>query len=566
MAPREPVVGPAHSLRAGRGWMRRLSTQNPFYVISAALVLTGLRVAFEARVATFPSWAVLASLAAYTALLAVTACGLVRLGNVWDDVRSVALLALLGSLATAAFFDDVRLERLAPGPSLDFAGWLFAAAVAEGLIQGMRLRLPWRFRGPYHLIVAVYFLYPIVLRGAADPADPALLWALAGFPTVAAGAFLSLIPAARRGPIAKSGVPWAWPWYPWSAFVFLAVGIIGRSYYLCLSTNYSGGSGGYESVLATMFGPYLLAPLVLAAAWVMLEGASAAGHHGLRRAALLGPIAALVLAGIGHRPDAAYGRFLGLFHDRLGAYPLQAAALVGLGFYGLACLKRVPGALSALSLGLTAVACVPVDSPSLGIPETLQWAPLTAFAVLQAALAVRRRSTLPALLAAAAGLSALWFGPMATWAPIDRLVVSTSLTVITVLVLGALFDDTFARVLRALGVPFLVGVCLASAAGGEAAAHLPAGTPALWIALGLTYGFVLGDRRYIATATLLLGGFAVAAGWRGFDLLRRRVPGVDRVALGLVFFALAAAVSVLKSGFGRRKFNVPDASSHPDGS
>src|SRR6478672_3951060 len=101
--------GSVRPLFAGgsRGLVRWVCTQNPFYVLSALLVCVGLWVSFGSQVHAAQSWALLSGLAGYTLLLAVTACLLVRFVGVWDDVRTVLLLAVLMFLATSVTFDEV---------------------------------------------------------------------------------------------------------------------------------------------------------------------------------------------------------------------------------------------------------------------------------------------------------------------------------------------------------------------------------------------------------------------------------------------------------------------------
>ena len=74
--------------------MRRIATSNPFYAISAALVVLGLRASFHlpGAATAYPTLTLLLSLGGYTLLLAATAAFLVRLGNVWEDVRTLLLL------------------------------------------------------------------------------------------------------------------------------------------------------------------------------------------------------------------------------------------------------------------------------------------------------------------------------------------------------------------------------------------------------------------------------------------------------------------------------------------
>jgi hypothetical protein len=77
--------------------------------------------------------------------------------------------------------------------------------------------------------------------------------------------FLSLIPAAIRGPhyVAKSGTPWPWPLFPWSAFFVLAVAVGIRSYALSHSFNVLGWH--------CTFSGYFLVPLLFAALIVWSE-------------------------------------------------------------------------------------------------------------------------------------------------------------------------------------------------------------------------------------------------------------------------------------------------------
>src|SRR5690348_9389833 len=70
-------------LRPARGLIRVLYTSNPFYVLSADLVFVGLRMSFGSGGPAAESWALTGSFAAYTLLLAATACVLIRLGRLW---------------------------------------------------------------------------------------------------------------------------------------------------------------------------------------------------------------------------------------------------------------------------------------------------------------------------------------------------------------------------------------------------------------------------------------------------------------------------------------------------
>src|SRR5262245_735770 len=81
--------GGAALARPARSLVRILYTSNPFYVLSADLVFVGLRMSFGSGGPAAESWALAGSLAAYTLLLAATACVLIRLGRLWDDLRTL---------------------------------------------------------------------------------------------------------------------------------------------------------------------------------------------------------------------------------------------------------------------------------------------------------------------------------------------------------------------------------------------------------------------------------------------------------------------------------------------
>src|SRR5262249_999769 len=121
-----------------RGLIRWLSTKNPFYVLSAGLFLVGLWVSFAAQSQAAEAGGLMAGLAGYALLLAVTACLLVRFGNVWDDLRTVLLLVVLMFLATSVTFDEVLVLSPGQGFACYLGGLLFAVAVSEGLLRGMR--------------------------------------------------------------------------------------------------------------------------------------------------------------------------------------------------------------------------------------------------------------------------------------------------------------------------------------------------------------------------------------------------------------------------------------------
>ncbi len=220
------------SVKAAHRLLRLLCTSNPFYAISAALFLIGLRVSFNAQSHEIDSFALMGGLAGYTLLLAAAALLLVRFAGVWNDVRTVLLLVVLMFLATSVTFDELLVMDPDRGVWFFVGGLIFASGLTELLLRGIRLRLPLRFRLPYHLTLALFFLYPLALVPILnDPHSETLMWGLWGFAPAAGLVFLTLIPAIRQGAryVRGNGSPWPWPFYPWSVFVFLAAAVCGRA-------------------------------------------------------------------------------------------------------------------------------------------------------------------------------------------------------------------------------------------------------------------------------------------------------------------------------------------------
>src|SRR5690349_20314333 len=83
---------------------RLLYTHNPFYLISAWMVFSGLRASFPTSSSLINVWALSLCLIGYTVLLTVTAVLVIRIGKVWDDARSLFLLIVLMLLGISVTF------------------------------------------------------------------------------------------------------------------------------------------------------------------------------------------------------------------------------------------------------------------------------------------------------------------------------------------------------------------------------------------------------------------------------------------------------------------------------
>lgn len=548
-------LGPSSPTVRRRGFFLRLCTANPFYAISAVLVFVGLRASFDTHGAVFPSWSLLAALAGYTLLLAGMAVLLVRFGNVWDDIRTLLLLVVLMFLVISVAFDEILSRDPGEGVMCCFLGLVFASLLSEGLLRGLRLRLPARFRVPYHLGLALFFAYPAAISPwLRSPDDPGLLWAIFGFAPAAGLVTLTLLPASRTGPgyLRDNGSPWPWPLYPWVVFGVLGFGACARSYYLGLSAQASGAPGYYESYLSTVFGPYFLVPLGLAVASLLLEAGLARRSARLANIAMLAPGALVVLALVGHQPFPVYRRFLGLFADTLGGTPAFVTLFAVALFYGVAALRRVPHAWDGLTATAVGLAFVGPATLTLGDLGPIHPAPLGVAATIQLALTVRRRDSLRALLVAIGFGAAFMATPaVAGWSPTLRAIAIFHLAIAASMAIGAAFDDPLARVLRPLGAAFLLLAATEVALVGPRIPIAPEVTRFYPVAVGViaaAYGWLVPCPAYLVVAALsLTGGLALVA-WRAYATLRRLVVGLDQIAWGLLSFLVAAAISLTKAG------------------
>jgi hypothetical protein len=558
-------AGPA---RPARGLVRVLYTSNPFYAVSAVLVFAGLRMSFGHGGPAAESWALAGSLAAYTMLLAATACVLIRLGRLWDDLRTLLLLVVVMFLAIAMSCDDSI--PAAPGRGIVgcLAGMAFAAAVTEMVLRTIRLRLPGWYRAAYYAMLALVFLYPVALVPVlGDPDNPALQWALFGFGPMAAMAVALLIPAARSGRagVAKNGSPWRWPLYPWSLFVVMA-GVLGvRCWSLCVSFHYVNGS-------RSIFGPYFLVPIGMAVAMVWLEIGIAERRRAITTAASALPLVLVCWATVGDRHEWVYRQFLDRFIHTLGGSPAYLTLLSAVTFLVYAGLRRVPAAWELLALalgGLSTIGRRTIDLTDLSAPRAL---PMAAAGLVLAATAWRNRDSRRALLAVAAlvvatARGAVDFGIVATtWS------LALHLAVAVLMALGVIFDDGPGRAARRIGAGALLLMGLDAATGTpQIWPSMPAGLiawyPILIAAWAGAFSLAARDRLYLVSAGGSLAAWLGHSGVQAYGHLRKVVVGLDQIAWGLLFFLLAAAISLRKAGVwpGARSRRYGSRPSDPSG-
>lgn len=538
-----------------RGLPRWVCTNNPFYVISAGLFLEGLWISFGGRGAATDTWALMTGLAGYTLLLAVTAFLLVRYAKVWDDARTVLLLVALMFLATSVTFDEVFNVDPARGTVCYVASLVFAIGVSETLLRGIRLVMPLGYRIPYYLILALFFLYPIALHPLlANPYSETAAWGLFAFCPAAGLVFLTLLPAIRRGAdyVRDNGSPWRWPLYPWALFTFLGLAVPARAFLLCWSLHWLGGMDQDRLLI----GPYFLVPFGFAIAVLLLEIGIVSGRRGASLAALALPVGLVLLARVGHRPELVYQTFLARFADRLGGDPLFLTVLAATGFYAYAALRRVPHAADALTGALVALAYVGPEVLTTGLRNPPRSEPIFLAAALQLALGLWRENSARCLLGTLGQAAAVTLA-IPDQSVFLRGTASFHLLLFAVLLVGAAYEDPFARMLRVAGAVLMLAASLATmivpyAQLGVVPPWAVDAYPLLLAALLVAYGLMLGHRFSVATALAILICWLLETARQGYVVLREVVVGLDHLAISLTLFAVAVLISLGKAGILRR--------------
>lgn len=394
-----PLPSPSSDSFFGRGLLRLLYTNNPFYVISAALVMFGLKRSFQGEALMTHPWHLLGILGGYLLLLSVTAWAVVRFGKVWEDGRMIVLLVLLLLQALAVSFDGILLRDPASGQALLIAGLGLAVALCEGLMWALAVRLPAGYRLPLHLLLAVFFLYPLALVELQPWGDEVLSIGVLVFPVAMGAGFLTLMPAVRCGPdYVPRSTPWGWPLFPWTLFAFLAFGASVRTWYLTIS--FLPGQG-----LDSPFGLYFLIPLLLAGAVLLLEWGIVAKNAIVQQIALAATVVMILMAVQHAGPDPAYREFIERLTQQ-AASPLYMSLVGAVLFVLYAWARRVPAERWLVSLLLLAVFVGPETQRFARLAD-MQIVPMAALAIMAAWYAWRRPSSLAVLAAVGACLAVL---------------------------------------------------------------------------------------------------------------------------------------------------------------
>lgn len=547
-----------------RPLLRYLYNHNPFYPLSAVLVLLGLHHLFHDVEASenltdigFSNARLWAVLAGYATLLAGTSIWIVRVGKVWDDARTI-LLTLVLLLVAMSVNGDKPISRHVPDAPLFLIGGLgFVLLLTETTLRAARIRLNWSLRLPMYAFFALFFLYPIgldyCLHTIGDINNTrglkATLFGVLLFPTAAALVTLTLMPAAiaGRAMARENGTPWTWPLYPWSLFVVLGVAVLLRAFYLTISFHPRAGTD-------SAFAPYFLTPFALAVAAVLFELGRSGGHRFTENLACVFPLAWLPMSLTGQPACDPSGDFLCLHMEWIGS-PMQVTLAGLLVFYGYAFLRRGPAWLTPAVTSLTALAAIvgphTVDMTTFGSPV---WQPLAVAAVMSFLAAYRRPEvslrwfvgTTFAVLSLSLALPAMMLAYRG--APVVHLILAA------MLLIGLLCRDKFATLLRdivaAAFVALAFGVMVYSARSWAglspelAMVYLLSLCSVIWLSWR-----VHRSKEFLATAALV----SIAAAGQTYLSLMALLQhsgnprGWGLLAAGVACFAAGLATTVVKS-------------------
>ncbi len=552
----QPASRRGYSLRdLGRAIVRRLYSSNPFYVLGACLLFAGLRLSFDTESDAYTSERLLLWLGGFTTLTAALGFALIRWGQVWDDVRSLLLLVLLLIVGMSVTLDQIVATDLVHGTGLTALLWLYTLAMVVLLTRGLGMRLALAYTLPMMALLSAIIGYPLLVKWLLDAryADLAKL-SLAVYPTLGGVLALTLLPAVRRGPALAepNGTPWRWPLYPWSMFVILAAGFVGRAYYLCQSF----GIGGRDDHIC---GLYLFAPCLLAIAALILEETLRRGHRAAQAFVIL--CSFFVVAVVFQVRDTPFGwQFWHELTDIIGCSWLHATICCLVAFHAWALLRGASGANWSLTAALI---CWAGNQPqATALFDGLYGWPLLLFAAWQMATAVRRGQAARAFMAVLVGL----WGLNVQWPSLDlgrhHGLWLTHAWLLAAWLIALSFRDRSTRWVRHCGqllIP-LVAIHVWRHHADFAApvdqllwyGHAP-----VLIACLLIFHWLQrqpGDRLAAAFTSLL---WLVVVGREPLVELRANWPGFDLIAGGAVTVLVALGISIRK-GLHYRASVAPD--------
>ncbi len=242
-----------------------------------------------------------------------------------------------------------------------------------------------------------------------------------------------------------------------------------------------------------------------------------------------------------------------MFQHTLGGTPFYVTLVVSVAFLAYGVLRRVPAAWDLLSTALVVLAVVGPRSLDLDELVPLRPLPLAMAGFVLGSEAWRRRHSFRAfvagfLLAVAGARASMFIWPSADWA-----MIGLQFLIMSWMAVGACFDDEMGQFARSCACAGLLALGAGSAfhfpliVNSLPAQVVPWYPPAI-ATLSFAYGRLVRDRRYFATAVATAAAWAAHSGMQSYNGLRRVLVGLDQIVCGLLFFVVAAAISLKKAG------------------
>ena len=529
------------------GFVKLIYNHNPFYLISAGLVLYGIQTTFQDNGSTaMDPWLLASLLSGFITILALTGYLIVRLGRVWDDARSIFMVIVLLFFALSVSFDSHCLSSPSTAFLMLSLGFCFSLLVTEMILLGLQIKFPLQFRLPYYLILACTFFFPVIIAWQNNNyPDWDTRWLIAAFPLLCGLSILTLIPAVRKGAslVAKNGTPWEWPFFPFAPFVLLIVGLCGRSALLAMAFDPSMGSG-------SIFGGYFLVPILFACFVVLVEIGFQEKKTSVQ---LLGLCLFLFLIplGINTSQDAGQASFYGEVTSAIGA-PVWLTILAVALFYAVSAIREIKGATTLLVCAMAAAAfTTPAGQFASSLAEVSVW-PCVVLSILQLRTAKRRAHSWNWLIAMSwlAPLIGLIAQPLGQ--PELRIALAGHWILFVACGVGFSFRDRFAmqlRVLIALAIPMLAMASLVY----WFATNQPGWIQVAYVGCLLLFGVAIyrfsSDKLFAWTSSLTLGIGVLSILWQIRERIKVETEGLAGfLLLSFLFFAIGVFISCLKAG------------------
>lgn len=552
--PRPAVRPPVQDDVSFRKLWELLLAGNPFYLISAGLILYASTVVSDTSNIWMETGIPVGILAAYTVLCAATVIFIVKHGKVWSDARSLLFVILALPLALSAGLDDKLISTPQTGMLWLAGSLLFTAGVFQWVRRGLGIRLSPGLLGVFAAQIAVFFLWPLLLSRLVidwpDDRGPTM-WGITLFPAALALTALPLLVFVNRGSFAsaENGTPWKFL----SPFLFGLLGCAGilRGYLLSISFYPAKGVGGYAN-LQSGFSAWMVLPILLVAALLVAEWLIAArkGDLALLKLVIGAGIVFFLLVFRCYFPDApplARQFYRHAFGDIPAIFPPYLAWFGLIAYLGIRRVRWAAWTAGGLLLVLALFLLRRHVTPPEVSPRVLIPAAGILFTVAYGAIVLWIRNrwlTLSFLWWLIAAVSTV----LMRYDYLPNVLPVMSAAIVLPLVVGMTLRD---RIMESVG---LFGAILFFLLCFDCAISLPNKQNLLYLFANYAVVlFFLTRRHWIIASieTTFLLGWGVAAAFRMVQGLQ--VRGIGVIFWGLVFFLAAFLISLWKAGILQKK-------------